>query len=212
MVLGVIAILLFMAVASVYGAEIESGHDRGDEKIILTDVEEAPTVKINVFPDPVGGYNVRLSTQRFVFAPQNSGKEDVTGEGHAHLYVDGIKIARVYGEWFHIPGLATGTRVIRASLNGNSHAAYYLNQEPIADTVTITVPGASNMGDYREAEDNRRETDTTSTPQTVNQKEVTGAEGIPYVIIFFIILGIFAFFMGAFLAPNAIKNATKKRK
>ena len=39
-----------------------------------------------------------------MFAPENVNQADVDGQGHAHIYVDGEKVSRVYGERFHLTG------------------------------------------------------------------------------------------------------------
>ena len=61
-------------------------------------------------PDPVMGWNVHMRTTGFTWLPRKAGSADpVWGEGHAHLYVDGEKVARPYGEWYHLGPLDPGT-------------------------------------------------------------------------------------------------------
>ena len=57
----------------------------------------------------------------FTFAPQNVDGEPVDGEGHAHLYVDDVKVARVYGEWFHLDSLPEDAQQVYVSLYANNH-------------------------------------------------------------------------------------------
>ena len=60
------------------------------------------------------------------------------GEGHAHLYLDGQKIARVYGEWYHLPKLE-GDHELRVTLNTNDHQDYAVKGEVVGATKKIGV-------------------------------------------------------------------------
>lgn len=93
----------------------------------------APFVDLQVMPLADGGYNVRIQTLNFTFAPQQVGMEPVAGEGHAHLYIDGEKIARIYGEWYHIESLPDDAEMISVGLYANNH------QTLAVDGVAITA-------------------------------------------------------------------------
>lgn len=99
--------------------------------------DPAPTVTVTVTPDPISGFNVHADVEHLVWAPEKAGLDHVDGEGHAHVYVDGEKVARIYGEWYHLTGLAPGTHEVTVSLNANSHAPYAVGGVQIADSVTI---------------------------------------------------------------------------
>jgi len=83
-----------------------------------------PSVAFDLFRDETSGYNVQIKTKNFSFAPERVNTEYIANEGHAHIYVNDVKIARVYGEWFHLDGkhLLTGKNIVRVSLNGNDHS------------------------------------------------------------------------------------------
>ena len=89
--------------------------------VVLPEAPEAPKLEISVEPDPASGWNLNVQTENFSFAPENASMAHVQGEGHAHVYVNGAKIARLYGAWFHIPELPQGTNVISVTLNANDH-------------------------------------------------------------------------------------------
>ena len=61
------------------------------------------------------------------------------GEGHAHLYVDDRKIARLYAPWFHLDSLPPGTHTLRVELNSNDHRPLTHRGKIIEDTVTLSV-------------------------------------------------------------------------
>ena len=106
---------------------------------------EAPdgmSVQVHAQADAHGGgaLNVRIYATGFAFAPQSVNGDHVSGEGHAHIYVDGEKIGRVYGPWFFLGGLTAGEHEVRVTLSSNTHEPYARNGEPIAASTTVTVP------------------------------------------------------------------------
>ena len=87
----------------------------------------APTVSIQLHPDPVAGYNLQIETTNFRFSGARSGLNHQEGEGHAHLYFDGVKHARLYGNWTHLAKLPDGASQLTVSLNSNDHRALSVN-------------------------------------------------------------------------------------
>ena len=59
--------------------------------------DAVPQIELRVEPDSMSGVNVFVEVRHFRFAPENAGLANAPGEGHAHLYVDGENVARVYG-------------------------------------------------------------------------------------------------------------------
>lgn len=144
-----VLVALTLAAAACGGDDPAAGSDptvmaAGDEHmhdtVALDDAVTIPTVDVSVTPDPVKGWNVHAAVTGLTWAPTRAGLDDVAGEGHAHLYVDGEKLTRLYGEWYHIESLPPGSHEIEVGLNANGHAAFTVGGEPIADSVTIEVP------------------------------------------------------------------------
>lgn len=96
----------------------------------------APEVMLHASQDKNGGWNLHLMTHNFKFTPENSGTEDVMGEGHAHLFVNGKKIARIYSNWFHA-SLPKGKYKVKVNLTTNSHKDYYHNGQPIESEIEL---------------------------------------------------------------------------
>ena len=101
---------------------------------------EGMSVSLEVLADNVSGYNLRIATQGFRFAPENAGGAHTPSEGHAHLYVNGVK-TRVYSEWFHLDGLAPGTHEIRMTLNANDHSPYASKGVMLEDSLSLHIAG-----------------------------------------------------------------------
>lgn len=97
----------------------------------------APSVMIHPYKDSMGGWNVHIMTKNFIFSPQSAGKDDVMGEGHAHLFVNGKKTARVYGNWVHL-SLGKGVSKVKVNLTTNSHKDYYFDGKPIEAEVELS--------------------------------------------------------------------------
>ena len=97
------------------------------------------TVKLAVAKDAKMGYNLHITSTRFRWAPFNASKAHVAGQGHAHLYVDGKKITRLYGPWFYLGDLAKGRHTIKVTLNGNDHGDYVHGDVVVAASRTVVV-------------------------------------------------------------------------
>lgn len=104
-----------------------------------------PSVELVAHEDSMGGWNIKIETKNFIFTPENAGKDDVIGEGHAHLYVNGKKVLRVYGNWVHL-NLNQGTNKVRVDLTTNSHKSYYFDGKLIASELEVEEMRASGSG------------------------------------------------------------------
>jgi len=98
-----------------------------------------PTLDVEIVPDTKMGWNIYLETTNFKFAPENVNTEYKTGEGHAHLYVNGERLTRLYAPWYYLKELPSGENVVTISLSGNDHSDLYVLGEAVAVTETIVV-------------------------------------------------------------------------
>ena len=122
-----------------YGLATAAGdhHHHHHEAIALTDAALAPSVAIRVEADAMAGWNLQILTTRFAFAPERVNQVHVPGEGHAHVYVDGKKYARLYGPWVHLESLGSGSHEIRVTLNANDHREFTLDGVKIEAMTTV---------------------------------------------------------------------------
>ncbi|QQR92732.1 MAG: hypothetical protein IPJ89_00620 [Candidatus Iainarchaeum archaeon] len=102
--------------------------------------ETIPSIRMEVELDHDAGWNVHLITNDFAFAPEHVGQAHLPGEGHVHLYVDGEKIARVYGEWYHLQELPGGNHYLSAVLTTNDHKLYAVEGQTIQAGLVVNVP------------------------------------------------------------------------
>jgi uncharacterized Zn-binding protein involved in type VI secretion len=120
-------------------AMTDHGHDHG-KMIVLPAGDNAPTIKIALHPDAVAGWNLEIITDNFTFTPENVNQAPVAGEGHAHVYVNGEKLARLYAPWVHIGTLPKGETTVTVSLNANDHSPLSVGDTPLSADAIIQVP------------------------------------------------------------------------
>lgn len=102
--------------------------------------QPVPTVNLVVRPDAMKGWNLEVKVSNFTFAPERvNTKSTSVNEGHAHLYVNGKKISRLYGTWYHLESLPPGTHNVTVSLNTNDHGELTHQGKPIQAAATIQV-------------------------------------------------------------------------
>ena len=128
----------------VVGALPLHAHSDGVFTIHEVSEKEAPKATLELQKDPTGGFNVHVVTSNFVWRPEQASKKHVAGEGHAHVYLDGRKIMRIYSEWFHLNTYQFSTRAGEQLLSiefvGNDHAPYTIQGTPIGSEQVINVP------------------------------------------------------------------------
>ena len=100
---------------------------------------EGPAFEVQVLRDPVAGWNILIVTD-VRFAPENVSTGNVEGEGHAHVYVDGVKVSRIYGMWHYLNDLEPGEHEIRIELSNNDHTAITTGDHVLEEIVTIEQP------------------------------------------------------------------------
>jgi hypothetical protein len=133
------------------------GHDHGDQaqhgnmnhadmdhaKMHETPIEistvAAPTVEIMMMPDPMAGYNLHVVVENFIFSPEQASLAHVPGQGHAHVYANGVKLGRLYGNWMHLDALPNGEVEIEVTLNSNDHHPLTVDGMPISAKTKVNI-------------------------------------------------------------------------
>ena len=110
-------------------------HDHGEP--IEIDADTAPIVDLQVIPLSDGSFNIRVQTMNFMFAPHHVDMDPIEGEGHAHLYVDDVKVARLYGEWYHLESIPDDAQMVSVVLYANNHQPLAIEGDEIMDLVVL---------------------------------------------------------------------------
>ncbi|MEM6711588.1 MAG: hypothetical protein AAF590_04830 [Pseudomonadota bacterium] len=100
----------------------------------------APSVAIDVVRDTMSGWNLLLTLDNFALTPGSVNEAHVAGEGHAHIYVNGQKHARLYADAYHFSSLPAGEVEITVTLNANDHSEFVVDGERIQASATVVNP------------------------------------------------------------------------
>ncbi len=119
-----------------HGMHFMHDHAMTHEMININEVNP-PAVSLSVAKDSMSGWNLRISLENFSFAAESVNQAIVANEGHAHLYIDGVKQARLYGPDYHFSDLPLGKHTITVTLNANNHAALAIDNQIIESSVII---------------------------------------------------------------------------
>ena len=113
-------------------------HDHGTAVDVASGYD-APTVDLILHKDMMSGWNLEITTTNFRFSPENVNSDNVSGEGHAHVYINGEKLARIYSPWLHIGSLPAGTTTVSVSLNANDHSPLSVDGEKLTAETVVEV-------------------------------------------------------------------------
>lgn len=114
------------------------GHHHGTMEIPAG--QPIPAVSVAVREDSVKGWNLEVQLENFTLTPENVNLANRPGEGHAHIYINGEKITRLYSNWYYLGELPPGRHEITVSLNSNQHDTLAHNGQPIQSTAIVEVP------------------------------------------------------------------------
>ncbi len=138
----IISLNLFGYAASAnYNADnhthVEEGHQHG--VLEIPQGATVPQVDLIVHQDAKRGWNLEIRTTNFKFAPESVNQANTYNEGHAHLYVNGQKITRLYSNWYYLSQLEPGRNEVKVSLNANGHEALSYQGVMIEDLEIVEV-------------------------------------------------------------------------
>ncbi|OKK14600.1 hypothetical protein AMK16_30490 [Streptomyces sp. CB00455] len=116
--------------------------------------EGAPEVVLTARPDSEDGWNLQLAVQNFRFTPDSTGGAALPGAGHAHLELDGRKLARLYGPWFHLPAaqVPEGDHTLTVRLYADDHTAWAVSGKPVEGKSALTAAAPGRSGGHGHTE------------------------------------------------------------
>lgn len=129
------------------------GHSEGSHAMGLTPYETlpetrknywpdempAPTIEMDLVPDPASGHNLIFAFENFEMTPEDVNQAVEPGTGHGHLFVNGENIGRLYGTMRHMVGLPKGEVTIHMYLGGNDHKVWIADGEPMFIEKTFMI-------------------------------------------------------------------------
>jgi copper(I)-binding protein len=109
------------------GAAIEMGSD-----------QNPPSIEMTVAQNANNSWSINLTTQNFeFFEPETEPLKHKEGQGHGHLYLNGLKLQRMYSNTATIGALPAGQHIISVTLNSNDHRAFSVEGAPITASAEV---------------------------------------------------------------------------
>jgi hypothetical protein len=141
----ILATILTWLILAPFNIVPVNAHTNGATSVHEIEQELAPKATLEIEKDPTGGFNVQVVTTNFIWRPELASMKHVPGEGHAHVFLDGRKIMRIYSQWFHLNTYQFSTRAGEQLLSiefvGNDHAPYTIQGLPVGTEQIVDVPG-----------------------------------------------------------------------
>ncbi len=138
-----ISLLISLASTSVNAqAQIKGDHSHSHHEhkaVIISNNQPVPSIDLVVHEDSMKGWNLEIKLDNFEFAPEMASQENEPNKGHAHLYINGKKITRIYGKWYYLGDLPQGRNEPKVELTTNSHQGLMYQGSLIGDTEFINV-------------------------------------------------------------------------
>jgi len=105
------------------------------------EAENPPTIAIRQLSDSDReGFDVTLTVENFTFMRAADDAAHVPNQGHAHIYLNGLKLGRLYEPEFAIGALLPGDYHLRIGLNTNDHRPYIKDGAHIEAVLAFSVP------------------------------------------------------------------------
>lgn len=100
-----------------------------------------PGMSLSLDRDKMSGFNLQIETQNFELEPPELAGccDEKVLEGHAHIFINGVKIYRAYSPYIHLPAdlFLPGINQIMVSLNDHEHNTWSLGSKMLMSTLVI---------------------------------------------------------------------------
>ncbi|WP_444929631.1 hypothetical protein ACJJIF_17830 [Microbulbifer sp. SSSA002] len=121
-----------------------AGHNGDQHPIVEIPLHRAaPRIELDIRRDTMSGYNLHIDCDRFELeSPRYADAASAKFlEGHAHLYINGKKIQRIYGPDLHLPDklFKPGFNQITVTLNAHDHSTWSRAGKRILATLFIRL-------------------------------------------------------------------------
>jgi len=102
--------------------------------------EAAVSISLKIGDVSQDGLNGEIEIEGLELTPVGDSSPHVPGQGHAHLYLNGLKLGRIFSREFSIGPLLAGEYVLEVGLNTNDHRPY-LNEDaqPVAAKLIFLI-------------------------------------------------------------------------
>lgn len=116
------------------------GMEHDHQPALIPEHSLVPQIELQLHRDDMSGFNLHLKLVNFNVGPPEFEKEiGKIVEGHAHLYINGEKIQRIYGRYIHLPQelFKEGVNMVMVSLNAHNHNVWTYGDKQILASTAI---------------------------------------------------------------------------
>jgi hypothetical protein len=107
----------------------------------LPEMALMPKLDLSIYPDSMSGFNLHIEYQHFENEPpefadikneKNMSEKNIV-DGHAHLFINGEKVQRVYGRYLHLQAkyFKPGINQVTITLNDHQHNHWSRNNKRV---------------------------------------------------------------------------------
>ena len=99
-----------------------------------------PLINLEIIKDKVDGYNLYIDLETFTLNPSQIGSENQPNVGYLQLFVNDIKITRVYSNWVHVPQRFFNLKdnFIKITFNSNLYDEFTIEGKPLEYILKVT--------------------------------------------------------------------------
>jgi hypothetical protein len=99
-----------------------------------------PLINLEIIKDKVDGYNLYIDLENFTLNPSQIGIENQPNMGYLQLFVNDIKITRVYSNWVHVPQRFFNLKdnFIKITFNSNLYDEFTIEGKPLEYILKVT--------------------------------------------------------------------------
>lgn len=96
-------------------------------QVLDTSQQHTPTLEVR-YQLKKNDLHLYLKVTHFTFSLEHMGHDKKYGEGHAHLYIDSKKAAKIFGTHYIYSGIPEGRHEVVVELAHNDHSSYGVKQ------------------------------------------------------------------------------------
>tara|TARA_B110001469_G_C9589393_1_gene292426 strand:- start:213 stop:980 length:768 start_codon:yes stop_codon:yes gene_type:complete len=103
-------------------------------------VSVTPSPKLSVSaPNGVSksGFDIKLEVEDFSFVLAPNDAQHIPNEGHAHVYLNGLKLGRLYNSAFTLGAVPANEYELRVTLNSNDHRPYLTEGSAVQEVLSF---------------------------------------------------------------------------
>jgi len=103
-------------------------------------VDPSPQIQLNATDGfDTDGSEIVVTVENFDFTLIDESAPHVANQGHAHVYLNGLKLGRIFEPSFSLGPVVEGSYDLKVALNSNNHSPYMTNGAAVAATLSFTL-------------------------------------------------------------------------